>query len=792
MAKGIDDKILAGFGIASLGFGYLSNRLAMVALEYRDPLDAFFGEAMARLPMELLARPIWLSFDGGALLAGLIGFVLPWVAFLLVQGSLMDVRSGDEQGSAYAGTVKDGEVYKDVKDPDNNIILTKNLGVAIKPSKGVKEKINNRNILIVGGSGSGKTAGFVEPNVMQLGVDRDVVVIDPKGTVLDRVGMTLVTNGWDIRVFDTKNRAQSDDWNPLAGIKDHQSVQAFVTCLVKNTNNGKQSNDPIWDNGEILFYTAILEFMLDWCPRRDMTIARFFQMIDMAEIKESGYDVPCPLDILFGQIETGMKTVQPSAEEGGARGVREAGEIGGPRTEPSTFVRNYDGARPGVPRMVDGREKYGLDPSEDAALGHWKEFRQGASKTLQSFVISAHARLLSLTETSIKALLSGNGGRDQLELAQLGQDYDERGNKRPPRVTFVIMSDFDGSLNCLLSILMYQAINGPMHTADDKSHGVLPRPVSIIMDEFKNVGKMPSFPQCIAVVRSRNIDCSIILQNLSQLKEMYGENDAATIRGNCPTTVYLGGGRDWATAKQFAEESGKETIVTQTSSLRGLVLTGEKTVNTQTMGREVYDASEIATLSAKKALVWMGDKQVIKDAKSWCYEHRRYSKDYQGIPPAKRVFDYLTWKNAGRPLGDEALIWKREYEADCDVRDGEAGVAKAKDELLKAYDRQIDVKSELSAAERAAKGQSAEGKASKKAAGRLAKLRRELAKADAAIEERKKALEDAKASLAKLRATRDEVAEQVARERVELAYRNHEKRRMRNEAIRKMREEERK
>ena len=790
MAAAIDNKVLAGFGISSLALAYLGNRLVDAALAYRDPIEAMFEDALLDLPSALLARPFWFSPEEPAVLGALIGFILPWIAFLLVQESLLNIRRGDEQGSAYAGTVKDGQVYKDVKDPDNNIILTKNLGVAIKPSDGVKEKINNRNILVVGGSGSGKTAGFVEPNVMQLGVDRDVVVIDPKGTVLDRVGMTLVTNGWDIRVFDTKNREQSDDWNPLAGIKDHQSVQAFVTCLVKNTNNGKQSNDPIWDNGEILFYTAILEFMLDWCPRRDMTIARFFQMIDMAEIKESGFDIPCPLDLLFGQIETGMKTASVAPEQEGARGLREAGEKGGPKTEPSTYIRNYDGAQPGKPRIVNGREKYGLDPSEDAALGHWKEFRQGAHKTLQSFVISAHARLLSLTETSIKALLSGNGGRDQLELAMLGQSHDEHGNKRPPRVTFIIMSDFDESLNCLLSILMYQAINGPMHTADDKNHGVLPRPVSIIMDEFKNVGKMPSFPQCIAVVRSRNIDCSIILQNLSQLKEMYGENDAATIRGNCPTTVYLGGGRDWATAKQFAEESGKETITTQTSSLRGLVLTGEKTISTQTMGREVYDASEIATLSSKKALVWMGDKQVIKDAKSWCYEHKRYSKDYQGIPPAKRSFDYLSWKNAGRPLGEEALIWKREYEAECDVRDAEAKVAEANRSLLKAYDGQIDVKAEIShLGPRQAAPQGAE--APKKKGREMARLGSALAKADAKVDACLKALEEAKEELWKKREVRDAVVEEVNRERMLLAYKNHEKRRMRTEIIKKMREEER-
>ncbi|MBR2683998.1 MAG: type IV secretory system conjugative DNA transfer family protein, partial [Atopobiaceae bacterium] len=106
-------------------------------------------------------------------------------------GSRTDVRHGDEYGTARKGTVREGQAYRDPRNPDNNIVLTKNLGIAIRPNANVQRKVTARNICVLGGTGANKTTGFVMPNLLQLGADRDVVVIDPKGTTLATCGHAL-------------------------------------------------------------------------------------------------------------------------------------------------------------------------------------------------------------------------------------------------------------------------------------------------------------------------------------------------------------------------------------------------------------------------------------------------------------------------------------------------------------------------------------------------------------------------------------------------------------------------
>lgn len=310
---------------------------------------------------------------------------------------------------------------------------------------------------------------------------------------------------------------------------------------------------------------------------------------------------------------------------------------------------------PATVTRPDGR--HGLDPSQDEALKVWHEFRHGAGKTLKSFVISSHTRLAYLSTPDVLRLLAAGDGRDEIHLERLGQVEDEWGRALRPRVIFVVSSDFNDNLNALLSIMMWQAIYLPMSTADTRNSGKLPRPVSLVFDELKNIGKIGSFVQTIAVVRSRNIDVAIMLQNASQLEEVYGKEGAATIRGNCATTVYLGGGRDFATAKQISEETGKETVYKYDWSRQGSGIGATSTRQRNSLARDVYDPNEVSTLPATKALVLIGDKQPIVDDKSLVWEHRNYDPTYMGTEP-ERAFDYLAWKRAGRPMGDDLASWE--------------------------------------------------------------------------------------------------------------------------------------
>lgn len=662
MAKSRDQQrelgIVCGASLAAL---YVGNRWGMLACAHRDVMEGLAESLSADLALDILVNPLAVSLDTVPVLCGMALFCVAWGIYAYVLGTRQDIRRGDEYGTARRGTVKEGQAYRDPKNPDNNIVLTKNLGIAIRPNSSVRRKVTARNVCVLGGTGANKTTGFVMPNLLQLRADRDMVVVDPKGTTLATCGHALLSAGIDVNVFNTVDMSMSDLYNPLANIRTHEEVIDFVTCLIKNTNNGKESSDPIWDNGEALFYRAILTLMLDWFPAKDMTFANMVHLADMADIADEGEgDRKSPLDLMFDQIETGVKWVRDEsagAKDGGAFDAVGTGGLNDAVQVPSLY-RRRDGVTPALANKPGGG--HGLTPDQDEALKVWHEFRHGAGKTLKSFVISSHTRLAYLSTPEVLRILSAETGKDEIHLERLGQVEDEWGRPLRPRVVFVISSDFNDNLNALLSIMMWQAIYLPMSTADTRNAGRLPRPVSLVFDEFRNIGKIGSFIQTIAVVRSRNIDVAIMLQTASQLEEVYGKEGAATIRGNCATTLYLGGGHDAATAKAISEEIGKATVYKDDWSRQGSGLNSTSSRQRSSLARDVYDPNEVATLPANRALVMIGQEQVIEDDKSLVWEHRNYDPTYMAEDPERR-FDYRAWKAAGRPMGENLARWEEAW-----------------------------------------------------------------------------------------------------------------------------------
>ena len=650
--------VLSGSAIAF----WIGMRWGMLADDYANVAEGLSESLSADLLLDIARDPLAASVDTVPLICGLSLFCAIWYAYVYTLNTRTDVRHGDEYGTARKGTIKEGRQYADPKDRDNNIVLTKHLGIAIRPNARVRRKVTARNVCVIGGTGANKTTGYVMPNLLQLKADRDVVVVDPKGTTLSSCGHALLAAGIDVNVFNTVDMEMSDYYNPLANINTYSDVIDFVTCLIKNTNGGRESNDPIWDNGEALFYRALLTLLLDWYPRSDLTFASLVMLADMADIPDEGSGgQKSPLDLIFEEIETGMRWVADDA--GTKANVRSAFDPAGPESAGGmvrvpSLLRRRDGTIPALVNKPGGG--HGLTVESDEALRLWHEFRHGAGKTLKSFVISSHTRLAYLSTPEVLRLLSAEDGRDEIHLERLGQVEDEWGRPLKPRVIFVITSDFNDSLNSLLSIMMWQAIYLPMSTADTRNAGRLPRPVSLIFDEFRNIGKLGSFIQTIAVVRSRNIDVSIMLQTASQLEEVYGREGAATIRGNCATTLYLGGGHDVTTAKAISEEIGKATVYKEDWSKQGSGIGATGSRQRSSLARDVYDPTEVATLPATKALVMIGQEQVIEDDKSLVWEHRNYDPTYMGEDP-KRRFDYRAWKEAGRPMGKDLARWEEAW-----------------------------------------------------------------------------------------------------------------------------------
>ena len=479
------------------------------------------------------------------------------VAFKLFMNSrkknAKQFRPREEYGSAKWGTDKDFEPYTDpVK--WNNIPLTATEWLRMTRPEHPKYD-RNKNILIVGGSGAGKTRGFVKPSLMQM--QCSYVVTDPKGTVLEEVGTMLARGAWElddkgnkvpkvgkngqvlktksgkviykrtpykIKVFNTINFAKSMHYNPFAYIHTEQDVLKFVNTLIANTKGeGAQSGEDFWVKAERLLFTAYVAYIVKYCKKSERNFVSLLAMIDASETREEDEDFENAIDLMFKDIEFG------NDEEG-------------IEADPDSF-----------------------------AVRQYHKYKLAAGKTAKSILVSCGARLAPFDIKEVREITA----YDELDLGDIG---------RRKTALFVIISDTDDSLNFLVSIMYTQLFNLLCTIADDEYHGKLPVHVRCILDEFANIGQIPKFDKLIATIRSREISASIILQSKAQLKSIYKDN-AETIEGNCDTFLFLGG-KEKSTLKDLSEVLGKETIDTyNTSDTRGT--SQSYGLNYQKLGRDM-------------------------------------------------------------------------------------------------------------------------------------------------------------------------------------------------------------
>lgn len=230
-----------------------------------------------------------------------ITVLIVWLYTFMYAGNY---RYGEEAGSAKWGTLKEGVAFKDQTDPSNNLLFTKNYGLALKKPKFDLEHDRNLNVMVIGGSGSGKTRNYVKPNLMQL--NASYFLTDPKGTSLPECGYLFRDNGYRIKVFNTIEFNKSMHYNPLKYVKTDADILSFVNCLISNTNGDKQSGgDPFWENSERLLYTALIALLRDWFPPEDYSLDGLLTLLSMAEAKENDENFKSPLDMIFDEIETG-------------------------------------------------------------------------------------------------------------------------------------------------------------------------------------------------------------------------------------------------------------------------------------------------------------------------------------------------------------------------------------------------------------------------------------------------------------------------------------------------------
>lgn len=630
---------LATLVISAGGF-YLGNRYGEALTSYPGQFFEHWGEAFTSMWPLIRENPIHINVTPTPLLIGLGMLVIIWLFWLRYLAFIGNFRAGEESGSARWGTFKEGKAFRDQTNEDNNLIFTENYGLALHRPKFNQELDRNLNVLVVGGSGSGKTFNYVTPNIMQL--NTSYFITDPKGTLLKDSGFLFTDNGYTVKSFNTINLDESMHYNPLKYVKSDTDILSFVNCYIMNTNGEGKAGDPFWENSERMLYTALIALLRDWFPPEDYNLPSLLTLLSMAEARENDENYKSPLDLLFLQIEEGKRYIEtgnggfsPSVPSGLSRGFSTGGDNGAWSWQPSKLKRNSDGVMPA--------KCGGLSPDEDFALMNYKNFKVAAGKTLKSIIISCNVRLAPIATAGIRELLR----YDEM-------DIDTLGDPGAKVAIFGILSDTDKTLSFLFAILMWQTIDQLCRKALTDYGGKLPTPVHFIFDEFANIGTIPQIEETIAVTRSRNIGITIILQSMSQLESKY-DKKAQTIVDCCDTTLFLGG-KSNSTNKEIAEMIGKQTINQMTyGESAGQSSSASK--NLQIQGRDLIDAAEIAKMSRKKAILLIAGTNPLMDNKYDPRKHRRYC--------------YIVDNRNKKRLHDDPFDFKRYMAGDYDGVDTE-------------------------------------------------------------------------------------------------------------------------
>ena len=254
--------------------------------------------------MQALASPL-LSFHPQDVLAGM-AIAAAFYAAVYVKGkNAKKFRHNVEYGSARWGTAKDIEPYVDPAFA-NNIILTQTERLTMNSRPKDPRTARNKNVLVVGGSGSGKTRFFVKPNLMQCVSEKypcSFVVTDPKGSLIVECGRMLRHFGYRIKVMNTINFAKSMHYNPLAYIHSEKDILKLVNCLIANTRGEGKGGDPFWDKSEVLLYTALIGYLWQEALEEDRNFATLIDMIGSMQTREDNEDFRNPIDLMFEDLE---------------------------------------------------------------------------------------------------------------------------------------------------------------------------------------------------------------------------------------------------------------------------------------------------------------------------------------------------------------------------------------------------------------------------------------------------------------------------------------------------------
>ncbi|MCI6249022.1 type IV secretory system conjugative DNA transfer family protein [bacterium] len=492
-------------------------------------------------------------------------------------------RHNVEYGSARWGTHDDIAPYIDPVF-QNNVILTQTERLTMSSRPKNPKYARNKNVLVIGGSGSGKTRFWLKPNLMQM--HSSYVVTDPKGTILVECGKMLqrgapklgkdgkpvkdkhgkiVYEPYQIKVLNTINFKKSMHYNPFAYIHSEKDILKLVTTLIANTKGEGKAGDDFWVKAETLLYCALIGYIHYEAPVEEQNFSTLIEMINSMEVREDDEEFKNAVDLMFDELK---------------------------ERDPHHF-----------------------------AVRQYAKYKLAAGKTAKSILVSCGARLAVFDIAELREVTS----YDELELDTLG---DRR------TALFLIMSDTDDSFNFLISMCYTQLFNLLCEKADDVYGGRLPVHVRCLIDECANIGQIPKLEKLVATIRSREISACLVLQAQSQLKAIYKDN-ADTIIGNMDSSIFLGG-KEPTTLKELEAVLGKETIDTyNTGESRGRETS--HSLNYQKLGKALMSQDELAVMDGGKCILQLRGVRPFLSDKYDITQHPNYK--YTADADPKNAFD---------------------------------------------------------------------------------------------------------------------------------------------------------
>ena len=552
------------------------------------------------------------SFHPADLLVGLLIAAALRLAVYVKGKNAKKLRKNMEYGSARWGTAADIAPYVDPAF-ENNIILTQTESLTMNSRPKDPKTARNKNVLVIGGSGSGKTRFFIKPNLMQCqSKDYPVsfVVTDPKGSIVVECGRLLERNNYRIKIFNTINFSKSMHYNPFAYIHSEKDILKLVNTLICNTKGDGKSGDDFWVKAETLLYCALIGYIHYEAPEEEQNFATLIELVNAMEVREDDETFENPVDIAFKELE---------------------------KDKPNHF-----------------------------AVRQYKKYKLAAGKTAKSINISCGARLAPFDIAELREITM----YDELELDTLGDKIYDNPNAKDgsfkKTALFLIMSDTDSTFNFLISMIYSQLFNLLCEKADDQYKGRLPVHVRCLIDEAANIGQIPNLEKLMATIRSREISACLVLQAQSQLKALYKDN-ADTIIGNCDTSIFLGG-KEPTTLKELNQALGKETIDTfNTGESRGREVS--HSLNYQKLGKDLATVDELAVLDGSKCILQLRGVRPFLSNKFDITQHKNYK--YLSDANPKNEFDIEKFlSHRLKPKQDEAY---HVFEVDVSEADEAAG-----------------------------------------------------------------------------------------------------------------------